>query len=164
MTCKWIQLNKKPCKLKAITDKNYCKLHHKFEDLYEPHELDTITRCNRCHKPYKNKDNSIKKCDNCIANLKEYSVKKLIKRNKNKKKCEWINQKGEPCSWKTNKPAYYCKRHSIYNNFTPCDIPNLKKCTGCKNLFKPDGKKTCKKCQKRSITSHKKIYATKKNA
>jgi len=136
-------------------------LHRKFEDLFEPHELSTIKRCNRCDKPYKNND-SIKKCDICIANLKEYSAKLLIKRTKNKKRCEWINQKGNPCSWKTNKPAYYCKRHSVYNHFTPDDIPSLKKCPGCKNLFKSDGKKTCVKCQERSIESHKKIYATKK--
>lgn len=159
MTCKWIQSNKKLCKFKAINDKNYCKLHHKFEDLFEPHELDTIKRCNRCDKPYKNEDNSIKKCDRCITSTKEYSAKLLIKRNKKKKKCEWINQKGEPCSWKTNKPAYYCKRHSVYNNFIPDDIPHLKKCSGCNNLFKSDGKKTCGKCQKRSIESSKKIKA-----
>ncbi len=44
MTCKWIQSNKKLCKFKAINDKNYCKLHHKFEDLFKPHELETIKR------------------------------------------------------------------------------------------------------------------------
>ena len=160
--CKWIQSNKKQCSLKSIDTKNYCKMHCKFEDLFEPHELHNIKRCTRCDKPYKNPDNSIKKCRLCIANLKEYSAKLLIKRNQNKKKCEWINQKGKPCPWKTNKPDYYCKRHSIYNKFTPDDIPNLKKCQGCKNLFKFDGKKTCEKCQKRSSETYKKIYATKK--
>jgi len=131
-TCKWIQSNKKTCTLKAVANKHYCKLHHKFEGLFEPSELNNIKRCNRCDKPYKNEDNSVKKCDKCISNLKEYSVKLAIKRNKNKKKCEWVNQKGVPCAWKTNKPDYYCKRHSVYNMFTPDDIPNLTKCSGCK--------------------------------
>ena len=168
-TCKWIQSNKKTCTLKAVSNKHYCKLHHKFEGLFEPSELNNIKRCNRCDKPYKNEDNSVKKCDKCISNLKEYSVKLAIKRNKNKKKCEWVNQKGVPCAWKTNKPDYYCKRHSVYNMFTPDDIPNLAKCSGCKNLFKckgnlvkADGKKTCEKCQQRSRKASKKKYINQK--
>ena len=70
-------------------------------------------------------------------------------------KCEWVNQKGEPCSWKSIIPERpYCEEHSEYEGiYTKEDIPNLNRCTGCKNLFKIDpeiNKKTCTKCILRS--------------
>lgn len=80
--------------------------------------------------------------------------------NKSKKvlevhKCEWVNQKGNPCPWKSITPERpYCEEHSEYEGiYTKKDIPNLSRCSGCKNLFKIDpeiNKKTCTKCILRS--------------
>jgi len=81
-------------------------------------------------------------------------------KNKSKKvlevhKCEWVNQKGNPCPWKSITPERpYCEEHSEYEGiYTKADIPNLSRCSGCKNLFKIDletNKKTCTKCILRS--------------
>jgi len=88
-------------------------------------------------------------------------MEEKIKKNKSKKvlkevhKCEWVNQKGNPCSWKSITPERpYCEEHSEYEGiYTKADIPNLSRCSGCKNLFKIDpetNKKTCTKCILRS--------------
>ena len=150
--CSWLQANHTQCKKKAIPEKNYCKLHKKFETVFAPDELQFLTRCARCNKPVKNEA----KCKTCVDAQKKQKVSIREKRNKNKKKCEWVNQKGNPCPWKTNISNLYCKRHSIYENlFTPSDIPSLAKCSGCKNLFKPENGKTCVKCALRSANQSK---------
>ena len=63
-------------------------------------------------------------------------------------KCYWLNQKGEPCPW--NALAYdkdYCKRHSVYEGvYKKEDIPSLIKCSGCKNMFKPNEEIKSKQC------------------
>ena len=65
--------------------------------------------------------------------------------------CIWLNQKGNPCPWQACK-GKYCKRHSIYDGvFAEQDIPNLRACSGCKNMFKPEEEimKICNKCKER---------------
>ena len=150
--CKWIKANTNQCTLKAISNKNYCKLHKKFEELFLPEELSNLQRCSRCNKPVKNLKEGITKCKECLERQIKNKKKQANKRNKNKKKCSWINHKGEPCPWKTNINVNYCKRHSVYQGiFEPSDIPLLKKCSGCNNLFKPlTDEKTCSKCHTRS--------------
>lgn len=78
-----------------------------------------------------------------------------------KKLCIWLNQKGGPCPWQSLPKMDYCKRHSIYQGiFTKEDIPHLKKCSGCKNMFKNEENnsyKMCIKCRQRSVLNHEKI-------
>jgi hypothetical protein len=74
-------------------------------------------------------------------------------------KCYWVNQKGDPCPWKSvSVEQDFCKRHSIYEGiFKKEDIPSLIKCSGCKNMFKKDGEhKQCLNCKKRSEDNAKK--------
>jgi hypothetical protein len=74
-----------------------------------------------------------------------------------RKKCQWLNQKGNPCSWSSLENKLYCKRHSIHEGiYLPEDIPNLQRCSGCRNLFKKNGNKSCDKCKSR-IKPKKKI-------
>lgn len=78
-----------------------------------------------------------------------------------KKLCIWLNQKGGPCPWQSLPNMDYCKRHSIYQGvFTKEDIPHLKKCSGCKNMFKNEENnsyKMCVKCRQRSVLNNEKI-------
>lgn len=169
ITCKWIQRNNKPCSLTAIPLKHYCKLHKQFESLYDPSILHLLQRCSRCkafihgsnEKDYMEDNNNNKrgsiKCKACKLQLEKSRQKKKELSNKEGKKCSWINQKGKPCPWKVKGNVLYCKRHSIYEGiYQPSDIPFLKKCSGCKNLFRPlkkEGKtilKRCETCTKRS--------------
>jgi len=74
-------------------------------------------------------------------------------------KCEWVTKKGEPCPWKSveqDKP--YCSEHSKYEGiYTKEDIPNLTRCSSCKNLFKAiENRKTCEPCGIRSANNRKK--------
>ena len=74
--------------------------------------------------------------------------------------CIWPNQKGEACPWKTvSKDCIFCKRHSIYDGiFTAEDVPYLHKCSGCKNMFKPENEeiKQCDKCKTRGTINREK--------
>jgi hypothetical protein len=73
-------------------------------------------------------------------------------------KCNWLNQKGDPCPWNSVLPENdYCKRHSIYEGiYKKEDISSLIKCSGCKNLFKPNTEqKQCDGCRKRAETIRK---------
>jgi hypothetical protein len=84
---------------------------------------------------------------NEIHNIKPEDLN-IIKNKEHK--CEWINQKNEPCPWKSVSPdKLYCDAHSIYEGkYTKDDIPNMKRCTCCKNLWIPDEiNKTCEKCR-----------------
>ena len=75
-------------------------------------------------------------------------------------KCYWINQKGEPCPWKSlTIEQDFCKRHSIYEGvFKKEDIPSLIKCSGCKNMFKKEGDyKQCLTCKKRGENNANKL-------
>ncbi len=65
-------------------------------------------------------------------------------------KCEWVNQKGGPCPWKSISPEKsYCDAHSKYEGiYTNEDIPKMSRCTCCKNLWMPDNtNKTCEECR-----------------
>lgn len=150
--CKWIRADSTRCILKTILNKNYCKLHKKFENIYTPDDIFDLQRCSRCKKPVKNLQVNQKKCENCLSKQKKDKLVLRKKRTENKKKCSWINQKGNPCPWNTNLTTNYCKRHSKYHGiFEPSDIPNLKKCSGCKNLFKSESaEKICLKCKTRN--------------
>jgi len=160
--CKWINGDGKNCKFNS-KGKYYCGYHLKYEKLYKPEDIHNLKRCQRvlrknkiCGKPH----NNLNKCDGCLEKLERDKQLLIQKRNKLKKKCGWLNQKGEPCPWSVDKNVTYCSRHSIYEGvFTPEDIPLLKKCSGCKNLFKPLTKnKTCIKCQKRSKENRIELY------
>jgi len=123
--CKWKRADKTQCIYKAILNKNYCKLHKKFENMYTLEELPDLQRCSRCKKPVKNLPIKQTKCNNCLSQQKKNKIVLRKKRTENKKKCLWINQKGVQCPWNTS--IKYCKRHSKYNGiFEPDDIPNLK--------------------------------------
>lgn len=73
------------------------------------------------------------------------------------KKCEWVNQSGGPCPWKSLGPdKLYCKAHEKYEGvYTKDDIPNMARCSVCKNLWMEDGiNKTC--CRNERKTMRKK--------
>jgi hypothetical protein len=141
-TCPWITRDNKVCNRKCKDDSLYCSLHKHHEGVFTRDDIKSIKYCSRCKALFKDDTQDPKKtqCESCI-----------IKKGRHIK-CGWINQKGKPCPWKAMEGMTYCKRHSHYEGvFTPEDIPTLAKCSGCKNMFKPDGEnKMCPKCVKRS--------------
>ncbi len=91
------------------------------------------------------------KKDNSMVKIKKpKKIKKIIP------KCKWTNKKGEPCPWKISPNKTCCKRHAEWEN-TSTNNPDLKRCSGCKNLFiTKDTLKTCNICKKRSAINTKK--------
>ncbi len=92
---------------------------------------------------------SNKNIDDDLSKLNETKVKKN-RSTKNVSKCQWLNQKGDPCPWKSLGPdKSYCEAHSKYEGkYTKDDIPNMKRCSVCKNLWMEDGiNKTCDECR-----------------
>lgn len=83
-------------------------------------------------------------------------------------KCNWLNQKGEPCPWNSlGEDLLYCKRHSKYEGvYTKDDIKKLKKCSSCRNMFKGENKiciACCMRCADNRIkTKNAKIIENKK--
>lgn len=139
-TCKWIRNDGTQCVLNRVFDKNYCNLHKKFEDLYHPDILNTLKRCKRCKKISETL-NEKNKCLTC-TNRQQRMIEK---RKENKKKCEWINQKGEPCPFKTMENESFCKHHLKYKNQI---LSNLIKCSTCRNMFEQkNNEKICNKCK-----------------
>lgn len=133
--CKWITQDNKPCESSAILNKLYCGTHSKYEGIFLPKDIPNLNRCSRCKDLFK-KD-KFKTCGKC-------------REKKPKVLCKWITKDNLPCPFRSQKDKLYCKIHSIYDNvFQPEDIPNLDKCSTCKNLFKKeDNFETCKKCRK----------------
>jgi hypothetical protein len=85
-----------------------------------------------------------KKDDSTVKIKKPKKIKKIIP------KCKWTNKKGEPCPWKISPNKTCCKRHAEWEN-TSTNNPDLKRCSGCKNLFiTKETLKTCNICKKRS--------------
>ncbi len=83
--------------------------------------------------------------DDDAENL-DKSLSEVKNKPNNIRKCEWVNQKGGPCPWKSlGTDKSYCEAHSKYEGvYTKDDIPNMKRCSCCKNLWMEDGiNKTC---------------------
>lgn len=80
-----------------------------------------------------------------------------------KKPCKWTNVKGNPCSWRALPDKKCCKRHSRWEDISP-ENSDLKKCSGCKNLFiTTEIRKTCDKCKKYAEKDRKKEKKKDKN-
>lgn len=144
--CKWISYPDKPCKNNAVIDKHYCKLHKRYEDVFHPNELNDLVWCKKCKQRVRADDiDERSRCPKCVE-----KQKRDIEKRKSKKSvpCCWLNQKGQQCSWKALVGKEFCKHHSVYEGiFAKKDIPYLKKCSTCRNMFKPKSdEKTCEKC------------------
>jgi len=88
----------------------------------------------------------------------------MITENMCEIKCKWTNNKGEPCSWKALSNKKCCKRHSQWEDISP-DNTDLKKCSGCRNLFITKKlSKTCDKCKKNAIKKRQDFKDKKKNS
>ena len=148
--CKWIRNDNTKCVLKRIDGKNYCKLHKKFEGVYNPEDLHKLLRCKRCKKICETL-NDKGKCEKCMSR----QTRMIEKRKENKVKCKWVNQKSEPCPFNSLNDSDYCKHHIKYSDK---DIHTLVKCSSCKNMFEQmDNEKICEKCKIRSKQSREKI-------
>ncbi len=99
----------------------------------------------------------------CQIERKMSETKRVRKERPKNPMCIWPNQKGGPCSWQSIKGSKSCKCHLKYEEmFGEEDIPHLKTCSGCKNLFKPnEDAKICEACRERSTAVRSKIKATK---
>ena len=146
-TCPWINKKNEQCGKSVKTGKTYCSFHQKYEGIYDLSELSSLKFCTRCSRVFVPDETTKTQCQSCV-----------IEKGRNHL-CGWINQKGKPCPWKALKGGTYCKRHSKYEGvFKPEDIKSLKKCSGCKNLFKPTGScKTCDTCVTRSRLTNERI-------
>lgn len=135
----------KLCDKFAMVDKHYCALHKKFEEMYSPDELDTLVWCKKCKQRARpDALDTLRRCKKCIDKQKR-DMEKI--KAKKQTPCCWLNQKQEPCSWKALPEEDFCKRHMKYKDiFTKEDIPHLKQCSTCKNLFKPTTHKICEAC------------------
>ncbi len=81
-------------------------------------------------------------------------INKSTKKIKQVIKCDWVNQSGGPCPWKSLGPdKLYCKAHEKYEGlYTKDDIPNMTRCSVCKNLWMEDGiNKTCCRNERKNM-------------
>lgn len=146
-TCHWINKKGEQCTKKSLSGKHYCTFHKKYEGIYDPSELSSLKFCSRCSGVFTPDETTTTQCQKCMFKKGRHRL------------CGWVNQKGKPCPWKALHECTYCKRHSKYEGvFAPEDIKDLKKCSGCKNMFKPTGScKTCDKCVERSRLTNERI-------
>lgn len=153
-TCPWINKKGEQCTKKSLSGKHYCTFHKKYEGIYDPSELASLKFCSRCSGVFTPDDTTTTQCQKCMFQKGRHRL------------CGWINQKGKPCPWKALHDCTYCKRHSKYEGvFTPEDIKDLKKCSGCKNMFKPTGScKTCDKCVTRTRLTNERIRIHKQDS
>lgn len=146
-SCPWVSQSGNQCQ-KIPSDGNiYCKVHKSYEGKFDPKNLSSVKFCTRCKSPFVPNMITNSQCEKC-----------LVSKGRDKQ-CGWINQKGEPCPWKSLTECLYCKRHSKYEGvYVPDDIPSLSQCSGCKNMFKPNGQtKTCDICVTRSRATNERI-------
>jgi hypothetical protein len=153
--CKWIRNDETQCVNKSIENKNYCRLHKKFEELYDPKILHMLKRCKRC-KQICDTLNKLNKCDKCVLH-QQNSIKK---RTQGKQKCSWINQKGEPCPFNSIGETKFCKHHNKYNGQ---NLNKSIKCSTCKNMFQPESnEKICISCKNTAKKNREKAKMNKK--
>jgi hypothetical protein len=139
-SCKWIRNDNTKCTLQSITGKHYCKLHKKYENIYDPTILHTLLRCKRC-KQICDSLNDKDKCEKCMIRQN----KMISKRKLGKTKCKWVNQKQEPCPFNSTYNSDFCNHHKKYANKV---IENMTKCSSCNNLFEQENKeKVCLTCK-----------------
>lgn len=143
--CLWIKPDDTKCNFEALKDKNYCKYHKKYENKYKPNDLNNLVKCSNCKNRFFKKELVNDKCNKCLEAIKRKLQKRKEKDTRDK--CSWINQKGEPCPWKSVIGESLCKRHLVYKNYKTTN--NLIKCSCCNNLFDPKNEnyKTCEKCR-----------------
>lgn len=155
--CQWISYSDKQCNRKTSEDRHYCILHKKHEGVYHPNELSTLGWCKKCKKRHRKEQlDKLSRCEQCILKQQQDTQKRKQLRST---PCCWLNQKGNPCSWSALPNEEFCKRHIIYKGkFTKEEIHTLKKCSSCKNMFKPrKTEKICTPCKQRGKQNREKL-------
>lgn len=142
--CKWINQNSEPCPFGAITNKEFCKHHVKYENK----KLENMIKCSTCRNMFESKQDE-KICLKC----KNISKKNREKNKEHKKYCKAIIQKtGKPCIFKQSNENEYCKKHQTYKKIKDLEDKGFRVCSnknrGCLNILEYDDKSKCKLCKK----------------
>jgi hypothetical protein len=141
--CKWINQHSEPCPFNAITNKNFCKHHIKYENK----ELHNMIKCSTCKNMFE-----VLQDEKICLKCKELSKKNREKNKEHKKYCKAIIQKtGKQCTFKQCNENEYCKKHQTYKKIKDLENQGFRICSnknrGCLNILEYDDKSKCKLCK-----------------
>jgi hypothetical protein len=137
-TCKGI-LAKGACKEQVSEGEVYCVAHMYFKEYTDSIELVKCTKCKNMTDSA-----SYKCCPVCYARIQARKDKIIII------KCAGIDRNGNTCRVKVQKAGDYCKNHVYMEDYTPEQLQNLSKCSGCQlYMYIEGGQKMCVPCHDR---------------
>jgi len=158
--CKWLNQKGNSCPWKSLQNKKYCKRHSIYEDLYEPEDIPTLTKCSSCKNLFKLEENlTYKTCIKCRSRSKP--MKKQIK-----EKCIFISKLGSSC--RNYKFKYeYCKKHQSFYKWKTMTDNGDRVCTnwirGCFAKLSDDDISKCKECKNKHNVKYNKRYKNKQS-
>jgi hypothetical protein len=168
-SCYWLNQKGEPCPWNSISpDKNYCKRHSIYEDIFNPSEIKTLAKCSGCKNYFKPEEETTNKtCLKCIERAKTIRIKEKEeeKHNPSKKclRCIEINKTNPFDALDNDK---YCGKHQTYKQWKELTNLGSKVCInwirGCFNIIL-DEHKVCENCRNKSQECEKKNNKIKKD-
>lgn len=167
--CKWLNQKGEPCPWNSIaSDKNYCKRHSIYEDIFIPSDIKSLLKCSGCKNYFKpEKESKNKTCIKCIERKKNIRIKENeeIKQNSLKKCVKCIeNDCKSPYNAMDNDD--YCKKHQSYKKWKEITDTNKKVCNnwtrGCFDII-DDKYNYCENCRIKNRVNENKNNKLKKN-
>lgn len=168
-SCYWLNQKGEPCPWNSVSpEKNYCKRHSIYENIFNPSDIKLLLKCSGCRNYFKpEQDITNKTCLKCIdrAKINRIKEKEEEKQNPFKKclRCVEIN-KTNPYDALDNDE--YCGKHQTYKQWMEFTNLGTKICVnwirGCFNVIL-DEHKVCENCRNKSQDYEKKNNKIKKD-
>lgn len=145
--CYWVNQKGEPCPWNSLSaEKNYCKRHSIYEDIFNKDDISSLSKCSGCKNMFKN-DADSKQCLTCRT---RYEKNKKPEVENIKKQCLGLTQNHSQCSFEPLINDNYCEKHQSYKKWKELIDEGLNVCRnwikGCFEIINDD-KKSCLKCR-----------------
>ena len=143
--CFWLNQHGEKCPWNSLEpEKNYCKRHSIYEDIYSKEDITKLVKCSGCKNLYL-PTNEYKQCDKCM----ERGKKNRLEQKNNKVLC-----KRENCHNEKSDENDYCGKHQKEHFKEETELLGKKVCVnyirGCyAQLNKNDVFSRCLKCREK---------------
>lgn len=168
-SCYWLNQKGEPCPWNSVSpDKNYCKRHSIYENIFNPSDIKSLAKCSGCKNYFKpEQDTTNKTCLKCIERAKTNRNKEKEEEKQNpSKKCLRCIELNKTNPYDALDNDEYCGKHQTYKQWIELTNSGSKVCInwirGCFNIIL-DEYKVCENCRNKSQEFEKKNNKIKKN-
>lgn len=168
-SCYWLNQKGEPCPWNSISpEKNYCKRHSIYEDIFNPSDIKLLAKCSGCKNYFKPEEETTNKtCSKCIDRAKKNRIKEKEEEKQNPpKKCLRCVEMNKTNPYDALDNDKYCGKHQTYKQWIELTNSGSKICVnwirGCFNVIL-DEHKVCENCRNKSQEYEKKNNKIKKD-